>query len=526
MAETDPEQIPQIGPYPVRRFVAEGGMATIFEVVDPKFDAPRALKLLKPEFAGSESFRRFKDEARILAGLDHPNLLTIYDFGEDEATGRFYYTMTLVDSPPLSERTPLPLEQASPLLLGVLDGLAALHERGIVHRDIKPSNVLIDARGRPLLADLGIARVAPTEPDTTVLESRAPLTRAGTTLGTPRYMSPEQASGRPVDARSDIFSMGITIYEVLTGGSPYVDRWGADANDADALRFHLESAYREERELGISFAAPEIPSAVSAVIRRACRVQPEDRYPDAAALRTALAQALADPQERGRAPQPRPRWSHRVAAGLLLLLGVGAIALALLEWSGGIGGGSGEAQSGHAEATSGAATEATTPPRPPDPLERLAGFSGGWTEARAQVRTIPKEVPSGSSYSIAVEVDCRCHLLVFSIDPDREDVVLLYPNPYEPDRPSTPGEPLRLPSTSAYVFEASGPGEDLLKVLARERPFPFPAGGGAWSAAAADPERLGELEDLLAALDPSQVATAATHLRIAAPAEARADSLE
>jgi serine/threonine protein phosphatase PrpC len=157
----NPTELTQIGPYRVRRFVAEGGMAWVFEVVDPRFDATRALKMLKPTASVGDDFTRFEAEASLLAGISHPNLITIFDFGRDDATGCYYYTMTYVDSPPLSQRGVLTLEQAGPLFLDVLAGLAVLHERGVVHRDIA-RNVLLTTDGRAVLADLGTRRpVAP-----------------------------------------------------------------------------------------------------------------------------------------------------------------------------------------------------------------------------------------------------------------------------------------------------------------------------------------------------------------------------
>ena len=211
----DVRSITHVGPYRVTRYVDEGAFAWVFEVVDPKFEGRRlALKMLMPEAAAGEEFRRFESEARLLAGIDHPNIVTIFDFGKSEHQGNFYYTMTFVDGETLRERLargPLPLEEACRICIEILDGLAYLHDKRIVHRDIKPANVLLGKDGRSRLSDLGIARV----------ETERSKTRTGTAVGTALYMSPEQARGRPVDTRSDLFSVGLTLYEALTGNIAY-----------------------------------------------------------------------------------------------------------------------------------------------------------------------------------------------------------------------------------------------------------------------------------------------------------------
>jgi serine/threonine protein kinase len=301
-----PEELRQIGPYPVRQFIAEGGMAWVFEVVDPRFNARRALKMLKPSAAGGEEFRRFESEARLLAALDHPNLVTIFDFGKDESTGCYYYTMQFIDGPPLSQRGPIPLPEAGPLFLDVLAGLAALHDAGVVHRDIKPANVLLTSDGRALLADLGIARV----------QEEASLTRTGMAIGTALYMSPEQARGKPVGPSGDVFSMGLSIYQVLTGQTVYDATGDVDSTSGQDVILYLGSLIHSGSELKIPFPAT-IPPAVRSVIRRACRFDPAQRYRDAREMHNALLAALE--------AKPPALWP-RFAAGAVLasLLAVGA----------------------------------------------------------------------------------------------------------------------------------------------------------------------------------------------------------
>jgi tetratricopeptide (TPR) repeat protein len=315
-------ELTQIGPYTVRRFIAEGGMAWVFEVVDPRFegrDVVRALKMLKPAAALGDEFQRFTSEASLLAGIDHPNLVTIFDFGKDEATDCFYYTMTFVDGPTmaehLAEQGPFTVKEAGRIFTSVLDGLAELHDRGIIHRDIKPGNVLLGADGRARLADLGIARV----------EQERSLTRTGMAVGTVIYMSPNQARGQPVDASSDVFSVGLTLYEALTGRIVYENVEDLDSTSSHDVLGYLVSLGRTGDELEISYP-PEasIPRAVTEVIEKACRFHPEDRYPNARAMRDALEAAL-----RPAAPAAAaPRWPWLAAAAATAL----AAAAAGLYW--------------------------------------------------------------------------------------------------------------------------------------------------------------------------------------------------
>jgi serine/threonine-protein kinase len=307
----------QIGPYTVNRFIDEGGFAWVFEVSDPKFAGRRlALKMLKPEAAAGDEFRRFEDEAGLLARIDHPNVVTIFDFGYDESAGCFYYTMTFVDGPTLTERLhrgPFPLDEALRIFVDLLDGLETIHQQRIVHRDIKPGNVLIGSDGRPRLGDLGIARIQ--------TESRK--TRTGVAVGTALYMSPEQARSKPVDARSDIFSVGLALYEVLTGKVVYDQLDSVDAKSGMDVLMYLGGLVHQKREFEIVFPRkPPLPRPIRDIIRRACRLDPEERFATAGEMRAALLEVLsAPPAESIPAGFPaRHRWSLvGVAAALLLL---------------------------------------------------------------------------------------------------------------------------------------------------------------------------------------------------------------
>jgi len=312
----DPRSLRNVGPYEVKRYVDEGAFAWVFEVVDPRLASRRlALKMLKPDAAQGAEFHRFEAEARLLAGIDHPNIVTIFDFGRDEATGCFFYTMTFVDGPTLKQRLregPLPVEEAVKLFGELLDGLAYLHDNDIVHRDIKPGNVLLGRDGRTRLSDLGIARV----------QTERSQTRTGMAVGTALYMSPEQARGRPVDARSDLFSVGLTLYETLTGHVVYDHVEAVDSTSGmDVLIYIGGLDQRADAEFEVVFPRePPLPRSLKAIIARACALRASDRYQDARSMHADLLRALEAP------PEPRVaglswRWAAGAGGAALLLIG-------------------------------------------------------------------------------------------------------------------------------------------------------------------------------------------------------------
>jgi len=293
----DVTSLQQIGPYQVRRFIDAGAFAWVFEVEDPKFAGRRlALKMLKPEAAAGEEFRRFESEARLLARIDHPSVVTIFDFGRDEVSGNFYYVMTFVDGSTLKARLkqgPLSVDEALPIFIDLLDGLQRLHENGIVHRDIKPANVLLGSDGRARLADLGIARV----------QTERSQTRTGVAVGTALYMSPEQARGREVDARSDLFSVGLTLYEVLTGEVIYDHVDSVDSSSGMDVLMYIGSLVHSRNEFDVRFSDERpVPTAIQKIILRSLRLAPDQRFPSAAEMRNALRHALMPP-----APVPQRR---------------------------------------------------------------------------------------------------------------------------------------------------------------------------------------------------------------------------
>ena len=259
--------------------------------------------MLKPEAARGDEFRRFESEARMIAGFDHPNLVTVFDIGRDEKLGCYYYTMNYVAGPTLSAMGRLSIEDAAPIVSAVLAGLTQLHNAHIVHRDIKPANILITTDGRAMLADLGIARDQ-------LSDQR--FTRRGSTIGTVRYMAPEQARGEGVVPASDVFSMGLMLYEVLTGNSVY----DKAANDVEIL-FYIGARFHAKAELEFAFPR-EVPRSIQDVIRKACRMARDERYATALEMREALQRALGELRPRTRV---RP-W--QIAAGVAVVAVIGA----------------------------------------------------------------------------------------------------------------------------------------------------------------------------------------------------------
>lgn len=320
----DVKSLSQIGPYQVERFVDAGAFAWVFEVRDPKFVGRRlALKMLMPSAAEGTELRRFEAEARLLAQIDHPNVVTIFDFGRDDVTGNFYYVMTFVQGPTLKshlKQGPLSVDEALPLFVDLLDGLARIHDNGIVHRDIKPANVLLGQDGRPRLADLGIARV----------QHERSQTGTGIAVGTALYMSPEQARGREVDPRSDLFSLGLTLYQCLTGQVIYDHVDSIDSSSGMDVLLYIGSLVHTHREFDIRFGSDtEIPEVVRRIILKSLRLNPADRYANAREMRDVLRAAIAElrggpPASRASAHAPS-RLVSGIAAGVAALLLVVAI---------------------------------------------------------------------------------------------------------------------------------------------------------------------------------------------------------
>src|SRR5258708_29058418 len=203
-----------IAPYRIIQQIGKGGMATVYKAYQPAMDRYVALKILPRQLAESPEFiGRFRQEARTIARLEHAHILPVHDYGD---SGSYtYLVMRFVEDGPLKDRLqagPLPPDEIDRYFLQLVDALDYAHARGVVHRDLKPSNVLLDERGNFVLTDFGIANL---------LETDSRFTGTGALIGTPAYMSPEHAQGLPVARRTDIYTLGIMLYEMLTERLPF-----------------------------------------------------------------------------------------------------------------------------------------------------------------------------------------------------------------------------------------------------------------------------------------------------------------
>jgi eukaryotic-like serine/threonine-protein kinase len=285
----------RLGHYRVTASLGEGGMGQVYAAVDERLERPVALKILYADTANDEVAReRFRREARLAASVNHPHVCQLYEIGETE--GQLFIAMELLDGESLAtrlQRGPVPLEEAVDITLEVLDAVDVLHRRGIVHRDLKPSNIFLTRYGSKLL-DFGIARGVARELD----ETRATLTTAGTAIGTVKYMAPEQLQGHAVDGRADLFSIGIALYEMLSGRAPF--EGGTLAALVDQIM------HRDSPVLG---GSPGV-AAVDRVIHKALAKSAADRYATAADMAGDLRGALTS--ARGPASSVQARAVTRV----------------------------------------------------------------------------------------------------------------------------------------------------------------------------------------------------------------------
>jgi serine/threonine-protein kinase len=268
----------KLGKYTLEVRLGEGGMAAVYQSQHPQFHRPVALKILPPAIGQDPSFRaRFEREGRMIAGLNHPSIIRVYDI--DEADGLFYMVMDLLPGGTLEARLReggLDRKWSVDVIVKMAEALDYAHTHGVIHRDIKPSNILLDAESRPVLADFGIARMAQAEGDPN-------LTATGMVMGTPAYMAPEQLNGEQPDARSDIYALGVVLYQLLAGRAPFT------GDTMAIVTAHLTKQPQPLREL-----VGDLPPALDAVVLQALAKQPEHRFKSAGVFAQALRSAAAD----------------------------------------------------------------------------------------------------------------------------------------------------------------------------------------------------------------------------------------
>jgi tetratricopeptide (TPR) repeat protein len=299
----------RLGPYVIERMLGRGGMGEVYEARDTRLDRSVAIKVLPAQLADDRHFReRFDGEARTICQLDHPHICTLYDVGEQDGTS--YLVMQYLEGETLADRLKkeaLPIDESLHYTVQIADALEAAHSKGITHRDIKPANIFVTERGHAVVLDFGLARQSrPADTEG--------MTEPGSTLGTVAYMSPEQARGQTVDARSDIWSLGVVLYEMVTGSRPFDGPTPPLVFDA-----LLNKAPQPVRERN-----PRVPVALEQIIGRTLEKDRKFRYRSAAELRNDLErlQTGLDPAAARR--QRKPLLHYGIAAAAVLILAAGA----------------------------------------------------------------------------------------------------------------------------------------------------------------------------------------------------------
>jgi eukaryotic-like serine/threonine-protein kinase len=489
----------RFGPYELLNEIARGGMGVVFKARQSGLDRIVALKMILGDPGRGNHTARFIEEARAIAVLDHPNVVPIFDIGEID--GRMYFTMPFVTGASLSavvtEKGKPTLKQALSWFEQIVAGVACAHKAGIIHRDLKPSNILLDADGRPRVADFGLAKRSHDA-------NRAEMTNNGQLLGTPLYMSPEQArDGKEVTASTDVYALGGILYCLLTGHAPF------RSDSVPDLLIKVVS----EPPVPPQQLALEIPADLSELCLKCLAKAPTDRYPDAVALSESLAKITArysGLSERASIPiselagkstvnyshpdshehkptQSRSAWPFALVG--LVLLSLGGIATALL-WK--------PTTPPVQETAKG--TETSTPAQVPklDPTPKLTDPPAipatppvvdgrTWPEPKADFRlnlqlrsekatTVNNitELPNKSRLELQIRPEHDCWVYVFVVD-TAENAVLLFPNRHEPNGKLLGGVTRVIPSDPQYALETeptTGPGVERIRVIASSQPLP------------------------------------------------------
>ncbi len=434
-----------IGPYEVQRELGRGGMGEVYLALDPRLDRQVAVKAL-PEHLGSDADKlaRFQREAKVLASLSHPNIGAIY--GLEEADGHKYLILEFIEGETLADRLangPVPVDEALNIAKQIAEALEAAHDKGIVHRDLKPGNIMVTSQGVIKVLDFGLARTADGSPSSTnaappghVVPTVQSPTVPGVILGTAGYMSPEQARGKPVDKRSDIFSFGCVLYEMLTGVQPFS---GETVSDAIGATLHKET------DFGVLPAGT--PPTIRLLLSRCLAKNRADRLHDIGDARLEIVHALSDPRgtSLGLGGVAARMERRGVRAALPWLVG-GAIAVfggTFPLWSGRLGLGAG----GRDTASAPKQVVRFT-------IEPPTGY------------TLPAFTSSGSNIAISPVGD----RIVFVAEADNK--------PYLCVRDVADGTSRVLPNTEGCFNPFFSPDGKWLAFVSKDRLLKMPAGGG------------------------------------------------
>jgi len=312
----------RVGPYEIVASIGAGGMGEVYRARDPKLDRNIALKVLSTDLSSSsEHLRRFEQEARSASALNHQNIVSIYDIGRDGVHA--YIAMELVDGKDLRELTafgPMPMKQLLRVAAKLADGLAAAHERGIIHRDLKPENVIVSSEGFVKILDFGLAKLMRTigQDETTM-----PQTMPGAVFGTVGYMSPEQARGKPMDFRSDQFSIGVILYELLAGQRPF-----EEPSPAETMAAIIRNEPKPLREI-----RADVPRDLDRIITRCLEKDPRNRYGSTRDLARDLREVrdmIATPTLGERISTAHPRFISRPRRRAAAFIGIALAVLTII----------------------------------------------------------------------------------------------------------------------------------------------------------------------------------------------------
>ena len=317
----------RLGHYDVTALLGEGGMGQVWQATDTQLGRQVALKILPDAFAADpDRLARFTREAQILAKLNHPNIAAIY--GIEEAEGTRALVLELVEGPTLADRIskgPIPLDEALPIAKQIAEALEAAHEAGVIHRDLKPANIKVREDGTVKVLDFGLAKALDPTASGAADPANSPTltaaaTQMGVILGTAAYMSPEQARGKPVDKRGDVWAFGCVLFEMLTGTRVFA---GEDVT--------LTLAEVVKSDPGWTALPHDLPATVLRCLRRCLQKDPKQRFRDIGEARIAIDEAAAEPAPietaAALAPTARSAWRPALVASVL-----SALATGLLVW--------------------------------------------------------------------------------------------------------------------------------------------------------------------------------------------------